>query len=333
MSTMMLPPDDLERRSGRDHAAPGHPASRRPGCTSSRGTGTRTTASSGTTAPGSRGARTSGTARRSPAPCPRRSSGYAWTFLALARSAFGIGDDVGLGARRCRRGSCCRTRSWRRPRTRRRPCRRSRRRPDGQRNASAAAPKAPSPSPLPARIDRLKNCRRVTPSSSSSTGSYSTGVFAADGSGLLADRCARLDRTARLVGAGACLPATRPRPSSRRSGVTASTASMRPPPRARVSRARRTGGRRRAARDHHGATTARATAMTMRWAMPTRLLLQLEEDAVVPGEHEVEPGSPEERTDDDEHRPEHQEDREDRDRELPVLRLVATGSCRRTAPP
>src|SRR5262249_11809377 len=50
--------------------------------------------------------------------------------------------------------------------------------------------------------------------------------------------------------------------------------------------------------------------------------LQLEEDALVPREHEVEALAPEERANDDEDGPHHQEHRHHHDRELPVVRLV-----------
>src|SRR5262245_20034828 len=71
------------------------------------------------------------------------------------------------------------------------------------------------------------------------------------------------------------------------------------------------------------ATAASANTATMPIAIPNaRSYLQLEEDAVVPREDEVEARSPEERTDDDDHRPHHHEQREDRDRELAVLRVM-----------
>src|ERR1700730_11217463 len=62
--------------------------------------------------------------------------------------------------------------------------------------------------------------------------------------------------------------------------------------------------------------TITATMMTATFCS----YLQLEEDPVVPREHEVEALTAEERPDDDEHCPQHDEHGEDRDGELPVLR-------------
>ena len=73
-------------------------------------------------------------------------------------------------------------------------------------------------------------------------------------------------------------------------------------------------------------TTTTATTMAMTAAvLMTGLLsaaLQLEEQAVVPGQDEVEAGPSEERADDDEHRPEHEVHGHQRGDELAILRLV-----------
>jgi hypothetical protein len=61
----------------------------------------------------------------------------------------------------------------------------------GQRNPSMAAPRPAAKIPSPARMPRLKNCRRVMPSSSSSTGTYSTGARSPTGSSAWRDSSAR----------------------------------------------------------------------------------------------------------------------------------------------
>ena len=319
-------------RSGRGRAAPGHPASRRPGCTSTRGTGTRTTASCRTTGHGSRGARTSGTARRSPASIPAMIGGvYAGTFFALGRSSFGIGDDVGLRRRRCRTGSCCRRRPWRRPRSR--PSTLPPKPPlaDGQRNASAATPNAPSPRPEPARIDAVEELA-----------AGDAELVEVDrlvdrrgrrGAGLGHRGAARLDRLARLVGPGPALAGLldRARLVGRRRalGHGRAAAGLRRACASRDSAApwSPASGRSRGGRRPRGPGPRR-----WRWRYP-RLAPTARRRCRRSRGSEVEPGAPEERADDDEHRPHHHEQREDRDRELAVLGLCSTGSCRRTARP
>src|SRR4029079_1804794 len=84
----------------------------------------------------------------------------------------------------------------------------------------------------------------------------------------------------------------------------------------------RSASRRRSDEKIISATSSSSTGMAMTNTVMCALPLELEEDAVLPREHEVEAGSGEERADDDEDCPEHHEDREERDRELPGLGLV-----------
>ena len=149
---------------------------------------------SGTTARGSRGARTSGTARRCPAPCPAMTGAYS----DLLRRR-----EVGLRVRLRRRCAAC-------GHVERRLLASSIGRvmsatlagvdlaaeAAGARSArgtpSSAAPKPATESRrIVTRMPRLRNCRRVTPSSSSSTGSQRGDVAARR---AVAGSAARADR-------------------------------------------------------------------------------------------------------------------------------------------
>src|SRR4029079_12695414 len=67
------------------------------------------------------------------------------------------------------------------------------------------------------------------------------------------------------------------------------------------------------------------TAMEMTAAGLSGDVSQIEEQVVAPRQGEVEAGTLEERTDDDQHRPEHDVHGHDGDRELAILRLVGRG--------
>src|SRR4029079_1905851 len=85
----------------------------------------------------------------------------------------------------------------------------------------------------------------------------------------------------------------------------------------------RSASRRRSDEKIISATSSSSTGMAMTNTIMSALPLELEEDAVLPREQEVESGSAEERADDDEDRPEHDVDRHQGDGELAVLGLVA----------
>src|SRR5829696_1319611 len=195
----------------------------------------------------------------------------------------------------------------------------------GQRNASSEAPKPDRPKANTVTIDRLKNCRRVKPIVSSSGGTQATGARSSSLTG--ADSARRATTAARSTwrpltrasasGRASSSPVTgrdRSRSRSRRAVSRLSVPVATP-----VSRRRDAANSSRpAARTSSG--TAMARMVTVLMTLPRRS--QLEEEAGVPREHEVLAGSPEERADHHEHRPEHEEDGEEGDRELTVLRLV-----------
>src|SRR5499426_2243833 len=187
----------------------------------------------------------------------------------------------------------------------------------GHRKASTAAPKPDRLNAIVATMDRLKNWRRVTPSVSSSGGTQATGGGADTLTGLAASRRAATaaSSTSRPVAAGSspCSDsATGPR--SRRAvslDITPATLS--------VSRRRAVANSSTpAARTSNGIAMARIVVVLM-CGTPRS---QVEEEAGVPGEHEVLAGTPEERAQHDQHRPRHQEDREQGDGVLAVFGLL-----------
>src|SRR5690606_37947521 len=188
--------------------------------------------------------------------------------------------------------------------------------PLGHRKASVLAPKPDRPNRNDTTIDRLKNWRRVTPRVSSSGGTQATGGRSSTATG--ADDARRSSAAARSTSRPVTGRSPPDRSTGPRSRRTVSPLSM--PWAAPVSR------RRAEANSSTPASTTR-TGTAMRMIVPglmvwSFLRSQLEEQAFVPGEHEVLLGAAEERTDQHEHRPRHEEDREQRDRELAVLRLV-----------
>ena len=184
--------------------------------------------------------------------------------------------------------------------------------------------------PIAVRMPRLRNCRRVTPSSSGSTGiARRPASPAAAGTSASPPRALESRRPLDLAARSA-----RRRSARRRRGRARRS-------RPAVSRDERRRWRAPASRPARAATSSTTTATSddddrddddedddghRSCSYSSKKMPSFH------GNDEVEARAPEERADDDEHRPEHQEHREDRDRELAVLGLVATGSCRCTAP-
>src|SRR3954454_14228023 len=175
-----------------------------------------------------------------------------------------------------------------------------------------ATPKPERPTLINVTVERLKNWRRVNPMVSASGGVQGAGA---------ADRAG-----SRAVERSATAARSISRPVTEGSSTAAGTARR---SRRRVSRdsepaPRRTSPRRAAVTK---AMAARTTTAAMTMAITAVELIcgtsEIEEDAVAPREGEVETRAAEERADDHEHGPEHEEDGEESDGELPVLRLVA----------
>src|SRR5260221_322463 len=184
------------------------------------------------------------------------------------------------------------------------PCR-------GQRKASIAGANPASPNPIAMRTPRFRTWRRLTPISSSSTGSYSTtspprrraSIPPNDEARVSSERSRPVASSSVDVDAGASVD------------VDAVASSLR----LRVSRDNDPVDAARARPASITTETAATNKMTMMTnGTSTDELLQLEEDALVPGEDEVEAFAPEERTDDHEHGPHHQEHGQHDDRELAI---------------
>src|SRR3954470_22810537 len=179
----------------------------------------------------------------------------------------------------------------------------------GHRKATKpAAAKVVRPAPVSDTVARLRNCRRLTPSASSSGGTQTTGSDEAAETRPVSRAWLTARSTARPVcGAGRWIS-----PSLSRRRVSRLSA---PAP--------RTSARRAAVTSTMPANTMMTTtAMEMISAGLIGGASQIEEQAVAPRQCEVEARTSEERADDDEHRPEHDVHGHDRDREFAILRLV-----------
>src|SRR3954467_14036328 len=179
----------------------------------------------------------------------------------------------------------------------------------GHRKATKpAAANVVSPAPVSDTVARFKNCRRLTPSASSSGGTHTAG--------------SDVDAATRPVTRASLTARSTERPVCAAGRSMSASLSRR-----RVSRlsapAPRTSARRAAVTSTMPANRMRTTtAMEMISAGLIGGTSQVEEQAVAPRQCEVEARTSEERTDDDEHRPEHDVHGHDRDRELAILWLV-----------
>src|SRR5262245_38791183 len=186
---------------------------------------------------------------------------------------------------------------------------------DGHRKASTDPPKPPMATNIVATIDRLKNWRRITPMVSASGGTQATGGSTGlTGSSSWRRAATAARSTSRPVTGASSESLSWTGPRSRRLVSWLMT-----PEAASVSRRRAAAKRRIPAR-----TTSTGTAMAM---IVERLMVsfsgsQIEEQPGVPREPEVLARAPEERADEDQHRPTEHEQGEQRDGELAVCGLV-----------
>src|SRR4051812_6117936 len=168
----------------------------------------------------------------------------------------------------------------------------------------AATPKPEMPTPMSVTAERLKNWRRVKAMVSGSGGVHGAGAAERAGSSAVERSATAARSISRPVTAGSSTVAGTVLRSRRRVSRDSEPAPLRTSPRrAAVTKAMA------------ASTTMAAMTMTMTAVELICGTSEIEEDAVAPREGEVEPGAAEERTDDDENGPEHQEDREQGDGE------------------
>src|SRR3954447_24559139 len=189
----------------------------------------------------------------------------------------------------------------------------------GHRNATkGAAENVPMPAAISEMVARLKNCRRLTPIASGSGGTHGVSPV----SDSIGAKATPVRATTPSASASAAVRATGAATAGAAARASASRRSVSllraPAPRTSERRARVTNA-------SAPSTTTTATPMTMAAVVLMRSLSldsEVEEQAVLPRQNEVEPRSSEERPDEDQGCPEHDVHRHQRRRELTILRLV-----------